>query len=77
MGAAVAAVSSAGSIIQSVESIFGSNGFPQQKTVIDGWVTTISANLAGMNNPATAAGDAWLRLRCWSGDNSVITLSLQ
>lgn len=72
MTAIAGVVGTAGSVIGTIENLFGgSNGFPSQKAIIDGWVANIQKdpNGAQHGDPRTNTAAAnYLQLRDWSGD---------
>lgn len=57
-------------IINGIKSLFGGSSYDATHAQILSWANTI------LNDPTLStfgARDAWLRLRCWAGDQTVIT----
>lgn len=67
---AVALIKDAPAILADIEGLFVGSSYDATHQQILTWATTI------VNDPTLAtfaAQDAWLRLRCWAGDQTVIT----
>jgi hypothetical protein len=66
--AAGSVVTTASSVIHTLEGLFQGSGFPDQKAAIDKWIAAITAD------PHSAVTHkTWIGLRCWAGDQSVVS----
>jgi hypothetical protein len=71
MGAAVAAIGSVSGVLNSIEGLFTGSSYDATHQQLLTWASTIATGQGKLSNSSVA--DAWLRLRCWAGDQSVIT----
>ena len=77
MGAAIAAVTAVAgnsTLLASISSLFQGSSYDATHQQILAWSQDVITDPKGAAslNPSTPAGKAWLWLRCWAGDQSIL-----